>query len=171
MKVISVIFTDLLRTPTAKKPHCTTITEISRIMTFRNSHCLFWETNSTKQELIVAQLVKKFPACRGTRRFITVFTRARHLSLPWTTWIQFKLSHPIYLRFILIFSSNLCLLISNDLLTSVFGLNLVYIFISSIHATRPLIISFDLIIPKYLLKIINYEAPHYTVFTWFLLLL
>jgi hypothetical protein len=28
-----------------------------------------------------AQLVKKFPSFYGTRRFITVFTRARHLSL------------------------------------------------------------------------------------------
>jgi len=27
------------------------------------------------------QLVKKFPAFYGTRRFITAFTRARHLSL------------------------------------------------------------------------------------------
>jgi len=32
--------------------------------------------------MIVAQLVKKFPADYGTRRFITVFTRARHWSCP-----------------------------------------------------------------------------------------
>jgi hypothetical protein len=34
-----------------------------------------------------AQLVKKFPAFYGTRRFITVFTRAHHLSLSWAKWI------------------------------------------------------------------------------------
>jgi hypothetical protein len=33
----------------------------------------------TKQ--IVSQLVKKFPTFYGIRRFITAFTRARHLSL------------------------------------------------------------------------------------------
>jgi hypothetical protein len=30
------------------------------------------------EKLIVDQLVKKFPAFHGTRRFITVFTRTRH---------------------------------------------------------------------------------------------
>jgi hypothetical protein len=33
------------------------------------------------EKLTVSQLVKKFPAFYGTRRFITAFTRARHLSL------------------------------------------------------------------------------------------
>jgi hypothetical protein len=32
-------------------------------------------------KLTVAQLVKKYPAFYGTRRFITAFTRARHWSL------------------------------------------------------------------------------------------
>jgi hypothetical protein len=36
-------------------------------------------------EIIVAQLVKKFPALYGTRRFITVFTGACHRSLSWAT--------------------------------------------------------------------------------------
>ena len=33
------------------------------------------------QKLTCSQLVKKFPAFYGTRRFITAFTSARHLSL------------------------------------------------------------------------------------------
>jgi hypothetical protein len=33
------------------------------------------------EKLVVTQLVKKFLACYGTRRFITVFTRTRHCSL------------------------------------------------------------------------------------------
>jgi hypothetical protein len=33
------------------------------------------------EKLTVYQLVMKFPAFYGTRRFITAFTRARHLSL------------------------------------------------------------------------------------------
>ena len=54
-----------------------------------------WETNSSSptediltswntvllEKLIGPQLVKKFPAMYGTRRFITEFTRGRHLSL------------------------------------------------------------------------------------------
>jgi hypothetical protein len=34
------------------------------------------------------ELLKKVPAFYGTRRFITVFTRARHLSLSWARLIQ-----------------------------------------------------------------------------------
>jgi hypothetical protein len=33
------------------------------------------------EKLTVPQLLKKFPAFYATRRFITVYTRARHLSL------------------------------------------------------------------------------------------
>jgi hypothetical protein len=35
-----------------------------------------------------AKLVKNFPVFYGTRRFITVFTRIRHLSQSWARWIQ-----------------------------------------------------------------------------------
>ena len=40
------------------------------------------------EKLTGPQLVKKFPAFYGTRRFITVFKRARHLFLSWATSIQ-----------------------------------------------------------------------------------
>jgi hypothetical protein len=40
------------------------------------------------------QLVKKFPAVYGTRRFITTFTSARHLSLSWANSIQSMPPHP-----------------------------------------------------------------------------
>jgi hypothetical protein len=43
----------------------------------------------------------------GTRRFITVFTQARHWILSWTSWIQFAPSIPISLRSILMLSSYL----------------------------------------------------------------
>jgi hypothetical protein len=38
-------------------------------------------TNSTEQSPSSPQLVKKFPAFYGTRKFITTFTSACHLSL------------------------------------------------------------------------------------------
>jgi hypothetical protein len=38
------------------------------------------------EKLTGFHLVKKFPAFYGTRRFITAFTSARHLSLFWAVW-------------------------------------------------------------------------------------
>jgi len=38
-------------------------------------------TMNQLEELTVSQLIKKFPAIYGTRRFVTVFTRARNLSI------------------------------------------------------------------------------------------
>jgi hypothetical protein len=40
------------------------------------------------EKLTGLQLVKKFPAFCGTRRFITAFTSAHHLSLYWASSIQ-----------------------------------------------------------------------------------
>jgi hypothetical protein len=57
------------------------------------------------EKLTVAQLVKKVPAFHGTRRFITVFTRARHLFISWVRRIQFTPSNPISLRSILLILS------------------------------------------------------------------
>jgi len=57
------------------------------------------------EKLTGFQLVKKFPAFYGTRRFITTFTSACHLSLSGTSFIQSKLPHPTSLRSILTLSS------------------------------------------------------------------
>ena len=54
------------------------------------------------------QLVKKFPAFYGTRRFITAFTSSHHLPLSWATWIQSMPPNPTSWRSILIVSSHLC---------------------------------------------------------------
>ena len=47
------------------------------------------------------------PTFYGTRRFITAFTRARHLSLSWARSIQSMFPHPNFWRSILILSSHL----------------------------------------------------------------
>ena len=44
------------------------------------------------------QLVKKFPAFYGTRRFITTFTTARQLSLSWARSVQSMLTDPYFLK-------------------------------------------------------------------------
>jgi len=61
-----------------------------------------------------SQLVKKFPAYYWTRRFITIFTSARHLSLSSASSFQSITPHPTSWISILILSSHLCLGISNN---------------------------------------------------------
>jgi len=56
-----------------------------------------------------SEVGQEIPFICGTWRFITVFTRTRHQSLSWTSWVQFTPFHPISLKFNLILSSHLCL--------------------------------------------------------------
>ena len=59
------------------------------------------------EKLIGLQLVQKFPAFYGTRRFITALTSFRHLSLSWASPIQSTYPHPSSWRSILILSTHL----------------------------------------------------------------
>jgi len=59
------------------------------------------------EKLTGLQLVKKFPAFHGTRKFIITFTSARHLTLSWASLIQSILPHPTSWISILILSSHL----------------------------------------------------------------
>ena len=59
------------------------------------------------EKLTGLQLVNKFPAFYGTRRFITVLTSVRHLSLSWANPIQSTYPHPTSWRTILILSTHL----------------------------------------------------------------
>jgi len=60
------------------------------------------------EKLTVCQLVKKFPAFYGTRRFITSFTSVRHLSLSRASSIQFipPTSHFLKIRLNIILPST-----------------------------------------------------------------
>jgi hypothetical protein len=71
-----------------------------------------WEGNSDSTSQ------RNFPTFYGTRKFITVFTRARHWSLSRSRWIQVTPLQPISLRFILILSSHLHLGSSSGLFHS-----------------------------------------------------
>jgi len=62
------------------------------------------------------QLLKKFPAFHGTRRFITALTSVRHLSLSWARPIQSIYPHPTSWRSILILSTRLRLGLPSGLL-------------------------------------------------------
>ena len=59
------------------------------------------------EKLTGLQLVKKFPAFHGTRRFITAITSVRHLSLSSASPIQSIYPHPTSWRSILILSTRL----------------------------------------------------------------
>jgi len=72
------------------------------------------------EQLTGLQIVKKFPAFHGTRRFITAFTSVRHLSLSWASPIQFIYPHPTSWRSVLILSTHLRLGLPSGLLPSGF---------------------------------------------------
>jgi hypothetical protein len=72
------------------------------------------------------ELPKKFPAFYGTQRFITAFTRARHLSLSWARSIQSMPPHPTSRSSILILSSHLRLGLPSGLLPSGFPTKAMY---------------------------------------------
>jgi len=59
------------------------------------------------EKLTGLQLVKKFPAFHGTRRFITALTSVRKLFLSWASPIQFKYPHPTSWRSSLILPTHL----------------------------------------------------------------
>ena len=59
------------------------------------------------EKLTGLQLVKKFPAFYGTRRFITALTSIRLLSLSWASPIQSTYPHPTSWGSILILSTYL----------------------------------------------------------------
>ena len=84
------------------------------------------------------QLVKKFTAFHGTRRFITALTSVRHLSLSWASPIQSTYPHSTSWRSILILSTHLSLGLPSGLLPSGFPTKTLYTPLSSpIRATCP----------------------------------
>jgi len=66
-----------------------------------NKQPIKWVTLRTRvllEKLTDPQQIKKFQACYENRRFITAFTRSRHLSLFWARSIQSMTSHPTSLK-------------------------------------------------------------------------
>jgi hypothetical protein len=72
------------------------------------------------EKLIITQVVKKFSAFYGNRKFITTFTKAHRRPLSWTRCMQSTTSYPISLRSILIISSHLHLGLPSGILLSDF---------------------------------------------------
>ena len=70
------------------------------------------------EKLTGLQLVKKFPAFHGTRKFITALTSVRHQCLSWASPIQSIYPHPTSWRSILILSTHLRLGLPSGLFPS-----------------------------------------------------
>ena len=64
------------------------------LLTYFHTYLLTPWSRALLEKLTGLQLVKKFPAFYGTRRFITAFTSARHLSLTCASSIQSLPPHP-----------------------------------------------------------------------------
>jgi hypothetical protein len=107
----------------------------SLLLTYLLTYLLTPRCTVLLEKLTGLQLVKKFPAFRGTRRFITAHTSVRHLSLSCASPIQ---SHiPTSHRSILI-STHLRLGLPSGLFPSGFPTNNLYAPLSSpIRATCP----------------------------------
>ena len=133
--------------------YCTT-----SLVSLIEPECLLWGKGLTYlltpwsrvplENLTGSQLVKIFSIFCGTRRFITAFTSARHLSLPWASSIQSMPPYPTSWRSILILLSDLRLSPPSGLLPSGFPTTALYTTLPSpIHAKCPAhLILLDLII-------------------------
>ena len=78
------------------------------------------------EKLTGLQLVEKFPAFYGTRRFITALTSVCHLSLSCASPIQSTYPHPTSWRSILILSTHLRLGLTSGLFPSGFPTKTLY---------------------------------------------
>ena len=89
-------------------------------------HLLTYSMVLLLEKLTGLQLVKKFPAFHGTRRFITALTSVRHMSLSCASPIQSIYTHPTSWRSILILSTHLCVGHASGLLPSGFPTKTLY---------------------------------------------
>jgi hypothetical protein len=119
---------DVIVTELAQKLFCLFLLDPAQFISFLGAKVLL-------EKLIAPQLVSKFPAFYGTRRFKTVFTRVRHWCIPWSTWTQSTSLNPVSLRSILILSVHQRLGFPNSLFPSGVLTKLLHAFLVSLMLT------------------------------------
>ena len=117
------------------------------------------------EKLTGLQLVKKFPAFHGTRRFITTLTRVLHLSLSWASPIQSIYPNPTSWRSILILSTHLRLGLPSGLFPSGFPTKTLYAPFPPPYVPHALPISFFSVLSpaQYWVRSTDHLAPRYAV--------
>ena len=112
--------------------------QLTYLLTYLPTYLLTPWCRVLLEKLTGLQLVKKFPAFHGTRRFITALTSVRHLSLSWASPIQSIYQHPTSWWSVLILSIHLRLGLRSGLFPSGFPTKTLYTpFSSPIRATCP----------------------------------
>jgi len=91
------------------------------------------QTRVTAEQLLATLLCKKFCLLYWICHFVAVFTRARHTSLEWASYIQPTYTLPTYLLDILVLFFNLWLVLFPSALRLTF--EWLYIFILPMRAT------------------------------------
>ena len=133
--------------------------------TYINNYLLTPWCRVLLEKLTGLQLVKKFPAFHGTRRFITALTSVRHLSLSWDRPIQSIYSHPTSWRSILILFTHLRLGLPSGLFPSGFPTKTPHT--HSPHPCAPHaqpISFFSILSPaQYWARCTNHTAPRYAI--------
>jgi len=97
----------------------------------------------------------EIPYLSWNPKFLTVFTRARHWSLSWVTWIPSTTSYPIFRRSILILYSILCLHVTSSLFPSDFRTKISYKFLVSpctLHLILLILITLTILFQEYRLR-------------------
>ena len=139
----SYMYTEMILYASIMIPQCCQymfhdVIQIISVGTSTHIYLLTPKCRALLEKLTGLQLVKKFLAFHGTRRFITALTSVRHLSLSWASPIQSIYVHPTSWRSILILPTHLCLGLPSDLLPSGFPTKTLYTSLSSlIRATCP----------------------------------
>ena len=106
----------IVKTPSHTHPHTT-----KQVKTATVQDTLYLLTPWCRvllEKLTGLQLVKKFPAFHGIRRFINSLTSVRQLSLSWASPIQFIYPHPTSWKSVLILSTHLRLGLPSGLIPS-----------------------------------------------------
>ena len=117
------------------------------------------------EKITLLKLAKKVPTFYGTRRFITAFTSARHLSLSWASSIQSIPPHPTSWRSILILSSHLFLGLPSALFQVSPPKPCIHFSFPRYALHAPPISFFPILSPEeYWLSSTVHETPHYVVF-------
>ena len=135
---------------------------LTYLVTYLLTYLLTPLSRALLEKLTGSQLVTKFPAIYGTRRFITAVTSARQLSLFWTRSTQSMPPHPNSGRSILILSSHLRLGLPSDLFSLGFPTKILYTTLPpyALHATHTSIFS-TWSPEQYLVSSSDPLAPHY----------